>query len=113
MPGDNTARSQLEKAKNEAETIGDAAPANFNLDADRGYGYLRWDWLRSPTEFGTPNNFKSETDRREYHAPVAARYGWCDKELNNPGVLQPWDPDPATAAHPVELRYLDREKKTP
>jgi hypothetical protein len=92
---------------------GDAAPANFNLDADRGYGYLCWDWLRSPTELGTPNNFKGNTDQRRYHAPVAAGYGWCDKELQNPGVLQPWDPDPATTAHPVKLRYLDRQMKTP
>lgn len=143
MAGDNAARAQLEKAKNEAETIAIAlqllkdgkhlgdpvdysayvvaqltrnsgdTPANFNLDADRGYGYLCWDWLRSATELGTPGNFNSEADERQYHAPIAAGYGWCEKELNNPGVFQPWDPDPAAVAHPVKLRYLDREKKTP
>jgi hypothetical protein len=32
--------------------------ANFNLDADRGYGYLAWDWLREKSGLSIPNAFK-------------------------------------------------------
>ncbi len=60
----------------------------FNLDADRAYGYLTWDWIRTTDE--------AHTDRTEfglkYHLPVVAP--WAD--------LRRWNKDSA-----MQLYYVD------
>jgi hypothetical protein len=58
----------------------------FNLDADRAYGYLTWDWIRGnqidKTDLGFP-----------YPLPVAAP--WLDRERWKQG------------AEPMQLHYVD------
>jgi hypothetical protein len=58
----------------------------FNLDADRGYGYLSWDWIRGKetgkTELG-----------QQYALPAAAP--WLDLERWKQGD------------EPMQLRYVD------
>lgn len=60
----------------------------FNLDADRAYGYLTWDWIRSPNA--------KDTDHTEfglaYRLPVVAP--WAD--------LTRWDKNSA-----MQLKYVD------
>jgi hypothetical protein len=67
---------------------GSGYDAQFNLDADRAFGYLTWDWIR------TKDN--THTDRTEfgleYHLPVVAP--WLD--------LTRWDPGSA-----MQLHYVD------
>lgn len=58
----------------------------FNLDADRAYGYLTWDWIRG--------NEISKTDLGfSYALPAAAP--WLDRERWKQG------------AEPMQLRYVD------
>jgi hypothetical protein len=104
------------------------AIANFNLDSDRGYGYLCWDWLRakSPEMTGTPASFKGHTDahgahtaasEHRYRAPIRPGAGWCDQELDHAspgGADDPVMHDPVGETQgPVRIRYIDREDKTP
>jgi len=59
----------------------------FNLDADRAYGYLTWDWIRrddNPPQGRTDMNFP-------YQLPVIA----------------PWKADGWIASKPMRLDYVD------
>ena len=95
------------------------APANFNLDSDRGYGYLCWDWVRSKNIEGFPQAFQRNGLNRGYHAPLRPGYGWCKDEIPADTVLPPVGSpdrplmhDPAKAKpEPVRIRYIDREVK--
>jgi hypothetical protein len=80
---------------------------NFNLDSDRGYGYLCWDWLRSKDLMGVPAAFKTDADKRAYHLPLHPGAGWCKNDAT--GALPPQDP--AGAEQGLRIRYLDREDK--
>ncbi|HEX8106207.1 MAG TPA: hypothetical protein VF516_00705, partial [Kofleriaceae bacterium] len=148
--GNAAVRTALEHCHNEAETIKQATAhlphgehlgdpvdytgyviawltrdtpgeiANFNLDSDRGYGYLCWDWLRakSPDMTGTPASFKGHADPHRYRAPIRPGAGWCDQELDHPsphGANDPVMHDPVNPdkTGPVRIRYIDREDKTP
>lgn len=89
--------------------------ANFDLDSNRGYGYLCWDWLRSPTLKATPSAYQTHPNQAQhvYQSPLRPGFGWCDLELN-PGAPPPGNPQrPASATPPqdVRIRYIDREKK--
>jgi hypothetical protein len=150
-PGSNDARSDLEAAVNEADTIqkvrdrlqngehlGDPVDyaayviaqltrdgvtdeeiANFNLDADRGYGYLAWDWARAPDGRSIPRSFAGNVDpttrtptpvsEHEYPTPAKPGYGWNSKDEENQGHTPPFDPDDPTAT--VQIRYIDREAR--
>jgi hypothetical protein len=141
-PGDLTARTTFESAKSEADTIlagsqllpgkhlGDPVDysayvianltrtstmpaANFNLDADRGYGYLCWDWVRSKdaTETATPSAFAGKPDPRRYRAPIKAGYGWCNRELD-PNASHIAMYDTTQGRQSVAIRYIDKEGKT-
>jgi hypothetical protein len=95
--------------------------ANFNLDADREYGALCWDWARSSDFKATPDPYgdrSTEQERRVYHAPLRPGHGWCDQDLNvgeeplpplgspdRPTMHDPLKPEP------VRTRYIDREEK--
>jgi hypothetical protein len=155
LPGNPGVRGQLEGSPNEAttikvatahlplsETLGDPVDytgyvvarltrndpgniANFNLDSDRGYGYLCWDWVRSKEIMAIPAAFKGKANERRYHAPLRPGFGWCDQDLA-PGTLpaqgspdRPTMHDPtitdndtvAGRVNPVTIRYIDREDK--
>lgn len=169
-PGNKAARKDFESAQSEADTIrfasqhlpnqehlGDPVDytayvvarltrddpgdiANFNLDADRGYGYLCWDWVRSEAYMATPGawtdsgkedgnhwlhpelhpDHPAPADPRAYHAPLRPGAGWCDLDLavENPPPPpkgsddRPTRHDPTDPnAPPVRIRYIDREDK--
>jgi hypothetical protein len=60
----------------------------FNLDADRAYGYLTWDWIRrddNPPKGSTPMNFP-------YQLPVVP-----------PWLADGWNPNT-----PMRLDYVDQ-----
>jgi hypothetical protein len=102
-------------------------PANFNLDADRGYGFKCWDWKRradsknGTTVLASPDAYQnaahpSKSDH-QYFAPQHAGAGWEQSDLL-PHAPQPAsDPvernlvDPVKAAIPVAVRYIDNERK--
>jgi hypothetical protein len=96
--------------------------ANFNLDADRGYGYLTWDWLRYKDRSAIPGAFNGEGDpshggvptdvsQRRYPAPVKPGYGWNTGEQVPSGAppIPGFDPNDPEAS--VSIRYIDREGK--
>ena len=80
--------------------------ANFNLDSDRGYGYLCWDWLRSKDLKGVPAAFKNDANKRSYQLPLHPGTGWCRNEAT--GGLPPAD---TGSGNGVRIRYIDREDK--
>ena len=124
-PGDNAFRLALEAAKDPAETekanavlsdhkhLGDPADysayviakltrdtvhyPDFNLDADRGYGYLCWDWQRDPSTTAMPHSYKDDP-RHQYAAPVSPGFGWNGTDI--PNFQQPSAP----GLHPRERR---------
>jgi hypothetical protein len=95
--------------------------ANFNLDADRGYAYLCWDWVRDLTRKAMPKssfggdpdpgagNAPDDVSQHVYPAPVMPGYGWSsDDEFSGPPVT-PFDPGKPQSA--VRIRYIRREDK--
>jgi hypothetical protein len=143
--GDDQTRKDFERAQSEAETIthahnhlqhgetlGDPVDyiayvvarltrddvgsiANFNLDADRGYGYLCWDWLRHGGVDADPAAFRGNSAYR-YKAPVHPGYGWCPDDARNaapPGTPPPTPHEPARGGDnpAVRIRYIDREDR--
>jgi len=145
-PGNNATRADLENCQSAEETdtkgddalnigshLGDAVDyaayvmaqltrdspgtiANFNLDADRGYGYLCWDWLRFKDVLAVPSRFKGHADEHTYHAPTHPGAGWCQDEVTKADPPHP-PPDPvmhqngSSTNPPVDIRYIDRETK--
>jgi hypothetical protein len=126
--------AQLTRQKLDLSTI-----TNFNLDADRGYAYLCWDWLRfdpgdsmkPPTERrSVPDGFKNEGGsgshpedeilKRAYPTPVLPGYGWI---INDEARFVAWNgplpagSPPAQDFHPnspwsrVIIRYIDKQGK--
>jgi hypothetical protein len=95
--------------------------ANFNLDADRGYGYLCWDWVRCEGITASPKAFVgSPNGARTYEAPLRPGAGWCDEEIDDPAkaaALPPAqrptkdDPTQISPREPVRIRYIDQEDK--
>ena len=73
-------------------------PTDFNLDADRGYGYLCWDWNREP---GHPaQDHRGDT----YAQPVVPPEG-----ATTDGGATAWrGAEPAAVQQPVQVHYLDR-----
>jgi hypothetical protein len=148
-PGINTVRHEYESARTEKETLrvshahlplgehmGDPIDytayvvawltredpgkiANFNLDADRGYGYLCWDWVRSQSDAdqARPKAFDADpVDQRIYRAPLRAGAGWCDEDLFRHPIPEPRPPEAPLVHDPVHptdvrIRYIDHEAK--
>ena len=76
-------------------------PVDFNLDADRGYGYLCWDWTRDPGR--TATNGRGQT----YTQPVIPPEG-----ATTDGGATPWlgallDANHRVRQQPLQLQYLD------
>jgi len=99
--------------------------ANFNLDADRGYGHLTWDWARlNPAQASkaSPNAFKGtvnpvtgvvdDVSQRAYPRPARPGYGWDPTDID-PDPLPPNNHryQPTSVLDPVRIRYIDREGK--
>lgn len=78
-----------------------AAMPNFNLDADRGYGYLDWDWNRLPAvendkatqdpegyTFGAPCTWPSQSDAGN-DPKRALQIHWTGPGHDDPGCVEP------------------------
>lgn len=72
---------------------------DFNLDADRGYGYLCWDWNRAGKDFG------SNARHQQYPLPDIAPEGssTADGGVDWPGA------EPDHEQVPIRLHYIDRQ----
>ena len=66
------------------------AVPDFNLDADRGYGYRCWDWIRGDA---TGENGR----HKPYTKPVVESEGSPDWHGASPDAVQ----------QPIRTRYLD------
>jgi hypothetical protein len=96
---------------------------NFNLDADRGYAYLCWDWLRDPKRRAMPSAFAGNPDpsnndqpddvsQHVYPQATVPGYGWNKSDaIPNPNLppVAPFDPNNPQAS--VRIRYIGWEKK--
>ncbi|MEV4757177.1 hypothetical protein AB0J86_18970 [Micromonospora sp. NPDC049559] len=86
---------------------------NFNLDADRGYGYLCWDWVRDPSAVAAPEAYRDDAQPansgHQYSPPASAGYGWCDDDVIS-GTAPPVH-DPNASPPAVRIRYIDLEAK--
>ncbi|MBV9582430.1 MAG: hypothetical protein JO057_27920, partial [Chloroflexi bacterium] len=93
---------------------------NFNLDSDRGYGYLCWDWVRSKDVKGVPtpyfrgaqyDNPPDPHDHRAYQAPIAPGTGWCSDDIAPPapatGPSSIVSMQSETNERAVRIRYID------
>jgi hypothetical protein len=101
-----------------------ASIANFNLDSDRGYAYLCWDWLRDAERRSSPHGFKSEGDpslggaltdvsRHVYPSPTTPGYGWDpEDEFEHAGKPPPVSFDSNDPSAGVKIRYIHWESKT-
>ncbi len=141
-PGDGLARKEFSESVSEAETVelqhkhlqsgrtlGDPVDftayvvatltrddpgslVDFNLDADRGYAYLCWDWLRHEDGRSAPHAYKdggTAVERHEYPTPTAPGYGWDADDVRS-GPTSP-EHDPTTGLPPVGIRYIGHEGK--
>jgi hypothetical protein len=73
--------------------------ANFNLDADRGFGYLCWDWNRDLER--TQRNKRNQ----EYQAPLVAPEGTVGEWLYPEPAPYGEEPPPQYPT-PLQLHYL-------
>jgi hypothetical protein len=76
-----------------------AYDTDFNLDADRGYGYRCWDWIRQSA---------TNTDHRgqSYDVPVIPPEG-CDTSFETTPVEERWSgAGPDARQIPIQLRYV-------
>ncbi len=93
--------------------------ANFNLDADRGYGYLAWDWVRDAIARSTPGAFAGAVDpstntqtavsEHKYPTPVMPGYGWNPADGPAPPPDRQFHPNNPQSR--VRIRYIGREGK--
>lgn len=72
--------------------------ADWNLDADRGYGYKCWDWNRHIDDMGA-GNLLTDTEGHPYRAP-------CTPPPQSKAM--PYDPKT-----PLKIHYLDGDQKDP
>jgi hypothetical protein len=86
---------------------------NFNLDSDRGYGYLCWDWVRDSNVTALPDAYKhfGHADHH-YKAPKAPGYGWAAGDVTavQNGATPAHEHDPKSPSK-VEIRYIDKGRK--
>jgi hypothetical protein len=76
--------------------------ADFNMDADRGYGYRCWDWIRSD-DVGVDHR------SREYRVPRVPPEGARASRGGSPGATRGWSgAAPDAVQVPLQLRYLDQ-----
>jgi hypothetical protein len=93
--------------------------ANFNADADRGYGYLTWDWIRHKAGVSKPSAFEGASDpatgapsivsEHQYPTPAKPGYGWVSNDRKSGPPTSAFDPD--IAQDMVEIRYTGHQEK--
>lgn len=117
-PGDYSAYVIAKLTRDDPNPI-----VNFNLDADRGYCFLCWDWLRMPEVNAAPNAYSNKlpfqqinaplNSTHQYQAPRQAGSGWDQWDiLVNQPAPQPVQHNPYEQNNPpVVVRYIDREEK--
>jgi hypothetical protein len=77
---------------------------DFNLDADRGYGYRCWDWIRGE---GTGDNQRGQS----YQLPVVPPEGAEADSPWYPAPPEPWPgASPDGTQEPIQLRYLSSQR---
>ena len=94
---------------------GDAVP-DFNLDADRGYGYHAWEWDRRPGSLVKPAIRSTTPEKYHFLRPCTVPEGYCqdaphDVAYNpNTHLALHYDPDtapdgcsPPVAVSPAEI----------
>jgi len=92
---------------------------NFNLDADRGYAYLCWDWLRDKQRKSIPSAFKTDGNpahepvlQHVYPTPVQPGYGWQpDDQVVPQGQVPQKGFNPLDPQASARIRYIERENK--
>ncbi len=121
--GDPTDYAAYVIAKLTRNDLDPATVTNFNLDSDRGYGYLVWDWLRDKRRLSVPDAFRGNGDpstggtptnvsQHVYPSPVQPGYGWnIADEFDNGGQPQPQGFNPNDPQASVRIRYINRERK--
>lgn len=72
--------------------------SNFNLDADRGFGYLCWDWIRDP------DRHKLNARGQTYDAPVTPPEGTVGEWTYPDPTAAMQDPPPLYVSIPGEER---------
>ncbi len=77
-------------------------PVDFNLDADRGYGYLCWDWTRNPVY--SAHNYRGQ----QYVQPTVPPEGATMDRGANPWAGAWRDANNHWKQAPVQLQYIDR-----
>jgi hypothetical protein len=96
---------------------------NWDLDADRGYGYLAWDLVRFKDRTSTPSAFRGTGDpgnggavdavsQRTYFTPTQPGYGWSPSDqltLGGQPALVSFNPADAKAT--MAIRYIGRQGK--
>jgi hypothetical protein len=84
-----------------------AYEADFNLDADRGYGYRCWDWIRT-SDTGTNQRGQS------YLLPLIPPEGADRDTAGDPSHPHPWHgAAPDSSQEPIQLRYLVHGRRPP
>jgi hypothetical protein len=139
--GDAAARADFETARSEKETIDfqrkhlrehktlggpvdftgyvvakltrdQADVTNYNLDSDRGYAYLCWDWLRDAAAQAAPEAYQDTANpansTHQYNPPTAPGHGWCASDVISGSAAPMHD---AKAPQQVQVRYIGREEK--
>jgi hypothetical protein len=82
--------------------------SSFNLDADRGYGYLCWDWIRKSDDPNVPLKFGKDEHDNTYQKPIVTTEGADDWPRPDPPVRAD-PPHPYTGTKPLALHYSGRK----
>jgi hypothetical protein len=80
--------------------------SSFNLDADRGYGYLCWDWIRVPDNPDDQPKFGKDEHDNVYQlpdVPPEGTDGWLRPDA------KPVGPNQYDRTGPLELHYSGRK----
>jgi hypothetical protein len=81
--------------------------SSFNLDADRGYGYLCWDWMRAPLPLPKGSSTPTDGMDNSFAPPLNWPEGAAGRSPGEPGG--PADPPLADLGKP----YWRRPKPAP
>lgn len=90
------------ETRSEVQADGSSVPVvDWNLDADRGYGYQGWDWNRHPESEAFPA--VPDPEGKLFRQPCT----W-PQQAEQPPAPGPWDP-----AIPLQLHYVGPGREDP
>lgn len=83
--------------------------SNFNLDADRGFGYLCWDWIRDPNKIG--QNKRGQDFKKPVTPPEGTPGEWEYPDPTPSGQDPPplYQSSPAYPNRTLKLEYPGRK----